>query len=469
MQEKSNLTRLACANVIINGELLRERVLELLKDRYRAVAPEIGIDLALVAQVSKYMDRRDLLYYVVLTSILIIGICCPVVYLWNYGLVLILLFYIPITAIIMFIKNYDEQYRIGSHFTTENFDSEYVHKHLTIPLKEEEQKAVPHSDQNLVVYHDFMPFVGAGIDMGGWSFAIDITRPHEDSNEVKNFSIDELYSDLEKTIQELQFDLQVQDMLFVHGADIRTDKEILPDPFDRPVQSLQANLVEQYKRSSDMRVRHYKWVIVEDWNSELVLSLFLRCSMRGRNLFVEVNRFLLTPLRADISEIDALPIKNWRRIVNLGLKSLFTGPINPFIYSVFLLRRIPKYFDQLLSREGKQRKEVETNVHYNYGATFSVRQLMSSQKFSRYFQKLDHEMYIKIFDKEVLEAIVTFLNEHDIDTSDLKERKTTILNNGILVKGGNIQAESVAAGSGAQAIANRVVATFRGGNKEQDQ
>ena len=41
---------------------------------------------------------------------------------------------------------------------------------------------------------------------------------------------------------------------------------------------------------------------------------------------------------------------------------------------------------------------------------------------------------------------------HGIETSDLKERQTTILNSGVIVQGGDVNAESLAVGSGSQAV-----------------
>jgi len=50
--------------------------------------------------------------------------------------------------------------------------------------------------------------------------------------------------------------------------------------------------------------------------------------------------------------------------------------------------------------------------------------------------------------------LVEFLDDHNIDTSDLKERQTTILNSGVIVQGGDVNAESLAVGPGAEAIKN---------------
>jgi hypothetical protein len=66
-------------------------------------------------------------------------------------------------------------------------------------------------------------------------------------------------------------------------------------------------------------------------------------------------------------------------------------------------------------------------------------------------------MHLKILERQILDTIVRFLDARNIDTSDLKERQTTILNNGLLVSGsGTIHAESLAVGTNSQAFVDKV-------------
>jgi hypothetical protein len=64
-------------------------------------------------------------------------------------------------------------------------------------------------------------------------------------------------------------------------------------------------------------------------------------------------------------------------------------------------------------------------------------------------------MYLKILEHKILDTIVDFLDSRDVDTSDIKERRTTILNNGVIMSGGSIQAQNVAVGRGAKGIVSR--------------
>jgi hypothetical protein len=62
----------------------------------------------------------------------------------------------------------------------------------------------------------------------------------------------------------------------------------------------------------------------------------------------------------------------------------------------------------------------------------------------------------------ILDGIITFLDEHQIDTSGLRERQTMILNSGIIVQGGDVKAESLAVGAGAQAVKTQAAPKAKG-------
>lgn len=59
-------------------------------------------------------------------------------------------------------------------------------------------------------------------------------------------------------------------------------------------------------------------------------------------------------------------------------------------------------------------------------------------------------MHKKIIQQQTLDVIVAFLDDHVIDTSEIKARGTHILNNGVIVSGGVINAEGLAVGEGAK-------------------
>ena len=52
-------------------------------------------------------------------------------------------------------------------------------------------------------------------------------------------------------------------------------------------------------------------------------------------------------------------------------------------------------------------------------------------------------MYLKVLEKNILDSILTFLEENDVDVSELKQRQTMILNQGVILSGGSMTTESL--------------------------
>ncbi|HSM84341.1 MAG TPA: hypothetical protein VLS96_21810, partial [Nodosilinea sp.] len=108
------------------------------------------------------------------------------------------------------------------------------------------------------------------------------------------------------------------------------------------------------------------------------------------------------------------------------------------------------------NKERKEKeKEIESNYAFNYGAATSLRERVShTNKYHRYFQSLDKEMYLKSIEGRIVDGLSKFLDSKNIDTSDLKETKSTILNHGVMVSGGSIQAQNLTVGEQAKSIFN---------------
>ncbi|MBV9811165.1 MAG: hypothetical protein JO326_00325, partial [Acetobacteraceae bacterium] len=91
------------------------------------------------------------------------------------------------------------------------------------------------------------------------------------------------------------------------------------------------------------------------------------------------------------------------------------------------------------------------NPLYDYGASQTLRQALSQTNYLHYFQQTDTDFYSKMIERKLLDELVQFLDDHEIDTSDIKDRQTMILNSGVWVQGGNVSAEALAVGTGARA------------------
>jgi hypothetical protein len=73
------------------------------------------------------------------------------------------------------------------------------------------------------------------------------------------------------------------------------------------------------------------------------------------------------------------------------------------------------------------------------------------EEFRHYFQKMDQEHYQRSLNKVILENLIAFLDDHGVNTDDLKDTQTAIYNSGVIVQGGDVTAQSLAVGERAQA------------------
>ena len=74
-------------------------------------------------------------------------------------------------------------------------------------------------------------------------------------------------------------------------------------------------------------------------------------------------------------------------------------------------------------------------------------------------------MHRKTTEQCVIDAIVDYLEQHGVDTSDIRERRTAILNTGVMISGGVVHAESLVAGTGAKSIVSRALPIMSAMNK----
>ncbi|MEU8321173.1 hypothetical protein AB0C33_22715 [Nonomuraea sp. NPDC048881] len=299
---------------------------------------------------------------------------------------------------------------------------------------------------NITIYKGFKPFRGYGKVIGGWSFAIDITKPKELGGKCSRFKVHEMRDYVRHQVEALEWlGLTVEERIFVSGRDV-SDGGTFIGQDGRPRATIAGREMRNLLSEPDNRARPYTVIRLLGWDGELALTIFLRFVIVKRNLFIEASHSILTPLRDSFRRHDQVKrVEGWQGYLSLALRSirLFSRPLSGFSH--------------LGERRDDRRALVGvadrfTGSDFDYGASFSAREWASDERYQRYFQKLDSEMYTKVVEQRIFDALVQFLDERHIDTGELVQRQTTILNNGVMVTGnGSINAENVAGGAGAHA------------------
>ena len=61
-----------------------------------------------------------------------------------------------------------------------------------------------------------------------------------------------------------------------------------------------------------------------------------------------------------------------------------------------------------VQQQAKRERDVKRDYFYDYGSRTTALDRARSSDYTRYFQKLDKEMYVKLFDRTLLDAVVEF-------------------------------------------------------------
>lgn len=459
--KKTDATRYLCAAAYLDSTFRDYVIRELIEERHKAVGPSHGVDAVAVAKhclaVRRRKRMRDLwlavLFLPVLFSALFGG-------LEQLSFLPILILLLPVAFSLVFWEKWATYSTVLHHLLKGNFNPDAVQQPSNPRLQRILDELGQRQNGNVTVHSGFFPFVGSGNDIGGWSFALDARKGKEGLEGILDpipFSVGELYASLGADIEKLNLDrVTIEDKVYVHGQDIRDDRRFLADVGTRPYSSVGPEVLEAAVGHPSQTVRHYRCIRVTDWSGELVLSIFLRFSKLSHNLFVEANYFLLTPLADKYRAVDTWsPRPRFWDVLTLFVQAAFITPFAFVASPLVQLLNVFAYVERC-SQQKEIQKQAGDNPLFDYGANGSVRQVASAWAYRRYFQKLDKEMYVKILERQILDSILTFLESRNIDTSDLKERQTTILNSGVIVSGGSITAESLAVGRGAHGVVTRV-------------
>jgi hypothetical protein len=452
-------TRLMCAAAYLDGTFAQDVVEEIIEERHRAVQIPPGVDIAPVAKHCLAARRQKTIRDLILAGdVLLTLILCV----FSFSPLWFALGFLIAWAVVLWDMWSATYYVVVKRLNARSFG-------LPDPaLAQRVEELVESQGGNLIVYSGFLPFSCAGIDLGGWSFVVDLRKGRDELGEratPRPLEVSELYDEVERALRQLAIpNLTIADRLFVSGADIREDRNLLPDPIARPVWNVPGKALERFILSSTHRIRHYECITVVDWRGELVVSLFLRFSIRNGRLFCELSDFLLAPLKSELHRIDGQGAQiELRHVLAIVGRSLLATP--------WLSLRAPRIVFKPLGRSRKRAKRaklVERDPFFDYGAACTALDRVRSTNYSRYFQRLDKEMYVKVLERTVLDTIADVLDRHGVDTAELAERRSTIINNGIMMGGGSIQGGNLAVGSEARVgIVNRM-RSAAGGSRTAD-
>jgi hypothetical protein len=453
-------TRYLCAGVALRPEL-RQQVLEgILEEEHRAVITTPGVDLVTVLKYALAAQRRQVIRDVVL----IVLLCLLIVSFFVLRPVLFLLVLLA-AWITVWVERYANTWGAARNLRPETFNPDEIRAPARNSYADRQLRRVAAAGTtgNVTLYSRFPPFVGYGVISSSWSFAVDVTRPRRGAR-PQRFSVHDVYDHVQKRLGELDLPgMGVSSRVFVDGRDIQGDSRFLPDPSQPPVTSIGMDLLRGLMATPEERARPYLAIGMTSWQGDLVVTLFIRFLLSQSDLFVEAAHVVMPPLRPEFKAID-------ERESQMSASEIFSLAGGSLVSTIpRLLGSVPALFHEIGADNRRDRKRRQVQLAGNYGALFSVREAAADNKWDRYFQVLDDARYVKVVEQRIFRSLVEFLEDHDIDASRLEARTEMLVNNGVMVTGGTVNAEAVAAGANAQAAgggigaqAAEVIARFRG-------
>jgi hypothetical protein len=434
-----------CAAAYLDGTFAQDVVDEIIHEHHRAVQVPTGVDIATVAKHCVAACRQKLVRDCLLSADVLLTI---VLFFDKRSLAWLLYGFLLAWAIVLWDIWSATYLGVVRRLNPSSFYSQTAPAPTSLRVSRRIEELARDQRGNLTVYSGFLPFSGAGLDVGGWSFLVDLRKGSEDAfgerSAAEQLTVGEIYAGIARALDELQMtNLEIRDRLFVSGADVREDRRLMPNVLGPPLSWVDLDVLAHYMAEPTHQIRHYRCIEIVDWRGELVVSLFLRVAVSNGRLFCELNKFLMGPLKEELHRLNHLGggIRP-RDVIAMVGRAFLTTPGLSF--------RAPKVVFRPISRgleASGDTKRVEKDVFFDYGAPVTALERVRSSKYRRYFQRLDRERYDKVLERTVLDSLVETLDRHHIDTGEIAERRTTIINNGIMMgKGTSINTTNLAVG-----------------------
>lgn len=312
---------------------------------------------------------------------------------------------------------------------------------------------------NTTVYSGYWPFLGAGYVLRTWGFAqrliraesladaarqlasppgraaLDAELPAEAEREFTKvpFTADELVGHLRTKLSELTDapvpehripGLTVTDRVFLASTEVG----------HRSHQTSSKRMLEII-RNPTAPARHYLVCQVISWRGELVTTVYVHVAVQGRSLYLEFTSAALPPCDERYRVVDQLDFLSRTEYLRTVGAALLDAPQTVGRAPYHLLRA--GWHELLRADWAGSRQRGDQPAGYDFGARFSVRERGSAKDTRNHIQTQEILKYQRIIERRLLAAVFDFLQDHDVDITEYRQRALTVLNSGNMNFGSN--------------------------------
>ncbi len=409
----------------------------------------LDIDLKKILDIAEARQGDDWARGFTYAGIGIVAVCIEVVVPSGAGII----FAVVSSALYFFGRLHDDKYVMGMEYAPGRY-------------RPSKMVGPDNISQNVVIFRGDEPFRNFGEIFGSWTITVDGERPaqndlSEEKKETGHFDVESVERRISCTLERSGMTPSAAKVLyFIQGKSV-------PHHLKRPGAWPPAKFMTKdlYEEISDAglgnRVRRYLWVARRTSGREVTVSYFIRVSKENADINLEIFGVLMPPIAWRYRWIDRVMPKSGRQLGgDLGL-SILGGPIMIFLAPLLTLAQISASTSRVRKASLKAiRESVDANPEHDCGAPDSIRRRLCDFGAISYFLNVDRRMVEIAFTGRILRAFTDELEACSIDTTELREQRATVLNQGIILQGGDLNAENVSAGKGAQS--QKTVNVLRG-------
>jgi hypothetical protein len=428
-------TRLLCASARLDPRVARVVLGSFTAQPYRAIAPSYGVDLVALARHAarsrRAYFRRNLAHAV----LLLVGlVALGAAFLSSQGVVVPLLAAGAI-AVLAWTVQFTDLW-IGRREALELVENHEDPASLAPPIDPHlERRLAQLQDTNVVVYDtdQHYPFLGSGWRVGGWAIPpVDITKAAPDDRsgkrEITPFDAIELHAHLVKVIRQRgPAGVHVSNRLYLRGPTAKHIGGVLGGRLGQPQPIVDSAVIESALREPRSTIQTYLCLEKITFGGQLAVSMFVHAVLDQNLLTVMADSFFLPPLHRRFWAVLWLPRR--RSLIFAKTLANAAGAVPHDFFAApgalirHWLRKVKRRY-----RLARDTYRVRHRREFDYGAASSIREDAADLDEARHVHIANEERYFRVLQHQVIDAVLEFLDNHNVDIAELRKQQSDILN-----------------------------------------
>ena len=303
--------------------------------------------------------------------------------------------------------------------------------------------ALPVEHVNCVVYRGDRPFVGSGAIVEPWSVAIPLEPADQDAlifpplgeepdgadGPSRQLSITGLHEEVTRQVRTLRRDsslspshrlarLKAEGRVFAPArllgrhADHPMAADVLGS-WRRPLHQVDGPFLQHVARNPFEWMRYYAVYVVESWDREVTVSVFVHYGLDDRNLYIECVPCVLPPVTEEYRAADSI---SGTSSTGAALDALGSWTVLP-------LTVLPRFFAAIRSIKDPYRDSQDPE---RLGVAASLREIAASTGPLDYLQQSDVTRYLQLMQTRIIRGIGMHLESCGLSAVDFMRRTSTV-------------------------------------------